>query len=254
MFNAIFISILLLFSSWAYAQTESSEAADVDGIPAAYLIDLYYGMHQPGADMVEDYFHNFSFGGNVQFLSDNNWLFGLNGQTLFADRAREDVLEMLRMNEGFIINSRGQLADATLGMRAIYGGAHLGRLISIGKSDSRMAIQIEAGPGYLLHWTRVRIVGDDIPNLEEEDIKGYDRRTTGLALREFIGFRYMMRSSLFNLFAGFEAIQGFTQNRRDWNYHSLSADNEPRLDLFWGFRIGFGIGFRSYSRNNTTFY
>lgn len=246
--------LALCANSLIQAQTESTEPADIDGIPAAYLIDFYFGMHEPGGDMGEDYFHNFSFGGNLQFLSDNNWLFGLGAQTLFADRTRDDVLAMLRAENGMIINSRGQLADAILGMRGVYGGAHIGRLFSIGKADSRIAIQVEAGPGYLQHWTRVRIVGDDIPSLEPEDIKGYDRRTSGFALREFVGFRYMMKSSLFNLFVGAEAIQGFTQNRRAWNYHSFGPDNEPRMDLFWGFKAGFGIGFRSYSSQKATFY
>lgn len=248
------IVLALCSSSLLYAQSAPTEAADIDGLPAAYLIDFYYGMHQPAGNMAEEYFYNFSFGGNAQFLTENNWVFGIGGQSLFADRTRDDVLAMLRTDEGFIINSRGELADAILGMRGVYAGGHVGRMFSIGKADSRMAIQVEAGPGYLQHWTRVRIVGDDIPNLEPEDIKGYDRRTSGFALREFIGFRYMMKSSLFNLFAGVEAIQGFTQNRRAWNYHSFGADNEPRTDLFWGFRAGFSIGLRSYSSQSTTFY
>ena len=40
-----------------------------------------------------------------------------------------------------------------------------------------------------------------------------------------------------NFYFGLECLQGFTQNRRSFDYDSMSQDTKKRLDILYGARI-----------------
>jgi hypothetical protein len=49
------------------------------------------------------------------------------------------------------------------------------------------------------------------------------------------------RDRTFNFFAGFEFTEGFTQNRRGFNFDTMQRDDLKRRDILYGVRVGWSI-------------
>jgi hypothetical protein len=62
----------------------------------------------------------------------------------------------------------------------------------------------------------------------------------------------MDNQRLANFYVGLEAIQGFTQSRRDLNFDTGISDTQPRLDMLFGIRAGWVI--HLYSREPQLYY
>jgi len=71
-------------------------------------------------------------------------------------------------------------------------------------------------------------------------------------MHEFIGFVYFSNRQLANFYAGFEFIQGFTQLRRDYVFDDQAIDRGQRLDLMYGFKLGWTMPL--YKKKPKAFY
>jgi hypothetical protein len=249
LFTLLFISV---FAYWLKAQDKPKEPEGE--LPGIVLIDLAYAMQLPAGDMKKDFNFNFNFGSRVSYVLPKNWLFGLNGEWLFSDKIKTDVLAPLRVDNGQIIEITGNMGLTSLGQRGFYLGAHVGHLLSISKAPRRHNLEFRFGAGYLQHWVRIRILSrqEDLPQLSGAYLRGYDRRTSGLALQQYFGYRYMSKSKLINLFIGVDITEGFTKNRRYWNYDTREADTKQHIDLLMGFKAGFTIPIYTYTLKTRT--
>lgn len=215
--------------------------------PNGFLIDFSYGIHLPLADMAENYKYNFSLAGKVQYIFSNNLAVGLVGDFQFIDDMKTDVVANLREEEGFIIDRFGQLSDVQLGQRGFFLGASISYLIPMLKDYKRSGIEVRFEAGYEQHWVRIEVLGSDIFALSDEYKKGYDRMTTGFAMRQYIGYRHLDRNRLLNFFGGFDIMQAFTKNRRGYNFDTRQEDNRDRIDILVGFRIGITLPIYIYT-------
>ena len=206
--------------------------------PNGFLIDFSYGIHIPFADMAENFKYNFSLAGKVQYILSNNIIFGLVGDYQFADDIKTDVVSNLRDIEGFLIDRFGQLADVQLGQRGFFLGGSISYLIPIFKEHKRSGIEVRFEGGYQQHWVRIEVVGGEVFALSGDYKKGYDRMTSGFAMRQYIGYRHLDKNRLLNFFAGFDIMEAFTRNRRGFNFDTMQEDNKDRIDILLGFRIG----------------
>ncbi|MEO1715307.1 MAG: hypothetical protein AAFU60_18420, partial [Bacteroidota bacterium] len=57
-----------------------------------------------------------------------------------------------------------------------------------------------------------------------------------------------------NFYAGFEIMEGFTVNRRSFNFDTQMADTTPRLDILYGFRLGWTLPFYVGENTEEIFY
>ncbi|MEL6660389.1 MAG: hypothetical protein AAFR36_28235 [Bacteroidota bacterium] len=208
------------------------------------LLNFGYGPQVPLGDMADRFGNNFAAEVSADYMTESNWTFGVQGQFLFGSTVNEDVLAGLRTETGDIIGNDRDPADIQLRMRGSYYGVRVGRLFGLFESNRRSGIRINLGAGLLQH--RIRIQDDPfrvVPQLEGEYAKGYDRLTNGLALHQFIGYQTIGKSNGINLTIGFEFFEGFTQNRRSFNFDTRMADTEQRLDLLAGLRVSVSLPF-----------
>jgi hypothetical protein len=150
----------------------------------------------------------------------------------------------LRTEAGDIIGNDRNPADIQLRERGYYFGLRVGKLIGLSENNKRSGLRINLGAGLLQH--RIRIQPDpfrSVPQLEGDYEKGYDRLTNGLALHQFIGYQVVGRSNGIHLTGGFEFFEGFTQNRRNFNFDTQSGEAPNRLDILAGFRLSVSIPF-----------
>lgn len=223
-------------------------------LPGVIMIDLAYAFQLPGGAMQKDFGYNFNLATRVGYLTPKNWIFTLNGEAIFSDKVKTDVLAPLRLSNGDLLTLEGKMGLTQLGQRGFVITGHVGHLVTISKKERRHNLEFRLGGGYLEHWVRIRLLNNpkELPQLFEEYKKGYDRRTAGLALQQYVGYRYMGRNKLVNLFIGFDFTQGFTYNQRGYNFDTREVDDQLHIDLLMGIRAGFTIPFYIYSLNTRT--
>jgi hypothetical protein len=247
-----FFALVLAFSAAPLA-AQTDTTAKKNKYPNAIVVDVSYGAMLPYADMRTTYKYALGLGLKVNYISSNNWIFSASGDYLFSDRIRIDVVKNLREANGYIIDQQGALADVKEGLRGfmILGG--VGRLFPFNMNKNRrFGLEVRLHAGYIRHWVRIKFGGEELQQLMGDYRQGYDRKSDGFMLQQYIGLRYMSSNRLSNFFAGFDITQGFTRNRRLWNYDEMRADTDPKLDILAGFRVGICIPFNIYNSRTET--
>ena len=216
-----------------------AKAQKYDNSGPILQIGIHYGFQWPGGDLQERFGNNGITGLQIDYSLPKGWTLGLQTSLLFGQNVKTDVLEPLRDENGLIYNYDGTPANVLMRERGQYYGLHLGYFFR-GKAPkgNQQGPVLQLGAGLLQH--KVRIIGDvggSIPQLSGEYLKGYDRLSNGLALRQSIGYRYLDARRRINLSIELEAYQAFTQSRRDWNIDQMAADTQKRLDLLFGFKL-----------------
>lgn len=225
---------LLLFAiqvKGQYNVRDSSIAFPTVGLSATYQM--------PGGDMVKRFGNNFAFGAVFQYKFKSNWMVGLEGRYLFSDNVKENtILDGFKTPDGNIIDGTGQYGLVLLYERGLYLNVKGGKIFPLQFLNPNSGILLNAGVGYLQHKIWIDTPGSPIPYLEGDYKKGYDRFSNGISLSEFIGLISFSNKKLVNFYAGFECIQGFTQNRRAMNFDTGLKDDKQRLDLLFGIHLG----------------
>lgn len=245
----IVTGILLFFTCLTVSAQKSINDSSITftciGINYAYMI--------PGGDLAKRFGNNSSVGGSVTLKHRNHWTLTVDGQFIFGNKIREDgILNGISTNDNKIIGVDGAYADVRMYERGYHFSANLGRIFTFKKPNPNSGIWLTAGAGFLQHKIRIEPIGNTVPELSKQYRKGYDRLTNGLELREFIGYTYFGRKKLINFYVGFEFIQAFTSNRRDFNFDTRTHDDKQRTDLLYGLRAGWVLPL--YKRPPEKFY
>ncbi len=245
--------------SFSLAQTDTTKAKPTFKFPSAIVIDFGIGGQMPFADMRTNFKNNLNAGGKINFFTPQHYIFGLGMDYIYADQIRTDVVANLRNPDGLIIDKMGTTSSIALGQRGFYINASVGKLFLLNPQKRRReGIEARFMVGYLQHKIRLKVPGTDMVQIQGEYIKGYDRLTAGVAIQQYIGYRYMSPNRLINIFAGIDFLQGFTRNLRGYNFDQQRADTELRVDILLGFRAGISIPFPIYtekiSKNQELFF
>lgn len=202
------------------------------------------GFQIPGGDMADRFGVNSTVGPGLQVKTKSNWIIGADVNFIFGNKISEDsLIQNLLTDDGFVISDQGQVADLSFHQRGFYAAARIGKVIPVFGSNPNSGLMITAGAGFLQHKIRIAVQENMAAALRDDYNKGYDRLTNGFSTTQFIGYMHLGESRIANFFAGFEFVQGWTQNRRSMNFDTMRRDDTKRLDLLYGFKIGWMIPF-----------
>jgi hypothetical protein len=215
----------------------SSQVSIKDSSIYTPIIGASFGYYLPAGDMANRFGNNQSLQLNVDFKTRYNWILGVNGSYLFGKDVKENLFEGISTSKGEIISQDGQIADVRLYERGFTLSGSLGRLITFNKPNPNSGIAVNLGLGFMQHKIRIETIGNNVPQLSKEYKKGYDRLTNGFLLTENIGYLYLSNNRLANIYFGLECMQGFTKNRRSFDYDLMKKDTHKRVDVLYGFRI-----------------
>ncbi|MFK7931964.1 MAG: hypothetical protein AB8G22_00560 [Saprospiraceae bacterium] len=244
--NYVFV-LLLSFtcSTIAWGQTDGK----------ALLFNMDYAAANPTGDLSDRFGFHSEVGIGVDLLTaKSGWIIGLTGNIMYGTNVKEDVLATLRTDSGFIIGNDRDPASIQLRERGWYLGGHLGKIFSF-TDNKKSGIRITVGSGLLQH--KIRIQDDPerpVAALSGDYKAGYDRLTNGIAFREFIGYQYLSTNQRINFRVGVELTQGFTQNRRNFNFDTREVDDRNRTDIILGFKLGWTLPFYLDATQQEIFY
>lgn len=237
--RVFFLSLLFTMALQAVAQLNLR-----DSIQFAPLLDISYAYQVPGADLAKRFGFNSNLGGSFMIKTKKNWLIGVDGSFIFGNRIVDDsFLRPFEDPGGGIIGITGLYSNIQLYQRGFTFQAKVGKILPLFQANANSGVMVMFGAGFLQHKIRIEDEFQEVPLLNGSTAKGYDRLTNGFMISQFIGYRLMATNKLFNFWAGFEFMQGFTRNRRGFNYDTGLEDNAQRFDALNGFRIGATLPF-----------
>lgn len=213
-----------------------------DAIPFMYAS---YSLNVPGGDLETRYGNYSDIGAGLGYKTHSNWIVGGEATYLFSSDVKEDPLLSISNNDGSITNRYGEAGQIYMRMSGMHLKVTLGKVIPVLKGNNNSGIYLRAGAGLLQHKIFYSNTGNNVPQILGDYTQGYDRLSNGFAVSEFVGWQHFSKNKFYHFFGGVEFNQAFTQNRRQWDFATNSAMDEPRMDLSYSFRIGVLILFKS---------
>lgn len=235
---------LFLLSFKTVAQSKKISPTSAEGLATHFVgLNATFGIHAPSQDMAQRFGSDLHFGGSLERISlSKGWIIGADFFYFFGKDVKEDVLKPLRTAEGNILGDIGTYADVVLRERGLYCGIHGGKLFKLKDDGNRISgIRLTLSAGFLQHKIRIQDNSNSAPHLQPPYTEGYDRLTNGIGFSQFIGYQTISRDKTLNFFIGLDCIQGFTQNRRRFNFDTRQIDDKKRLDILYGVRVGWFI-------------
>lgn len=224
---------LLFFTLRLTAQVNIKDSAI-----ATPLIGVSYSYQMPAGDMADRFGNNSAIQLNVEYKTRKQWIFGANGSYFFGKDIREKgMFDSIVTSDGNIINRNGEFADIRVYERGFTISATAGRMFAFKNPNPNSGLVLNVGIGFMQHKLRIETIGNNVPQLDKEYKKGYDRLTNGILISENLGYMYLSNSRLVNFYIGFECMQGFTQSRRSFDYDLMKRDTQKRLDILYGGKI-----------------
>jgi len=191
------------------------------------------GLNVPAGDLADRFGNAAQVGGQFMLKLKNNWMFQVDGTYFFGRTVKEDsVFKNFTTSTGLIIGRGGNPAELIVMQRGYTFMLSAGKIFPWIGPNPNSGIHLSLGAGFMEHKLFIRDEFGEVPQLEGEYIKGYDRLTNGFALRQTIGYQHFSNYRYFNYFIGLEFTEGFTRNRRDLNFDTMQRDNSQRIDIF----------------------
>lgn len=217
------------------------------------MLSFNYGFFTPGGDMAKRFGNNSSIGSIFLHKTAKNYIFGAEGNFIFGRNVRENtILDQIASEDGEVLDKDGQISTILFFERGYTISLSAGKIFPIFGPNENSGLMIRAGVGFIQHKIRIEHQNNRIPQLDGDYYKGYDRLSNGLMTNQFIGYMNMSNTRMANFYIGFEAIQGYTQSRREYNFDTRTKDTAKRLDLLYGVKVGFCVLF--YKRTSSAYY
>ncbi len=200
----------------------------------------------PAADMAKRFGVSYRLGPSVLYKTSSNWLIGAKCDFIQGSVVKEDSL-MINIRDKYatysthvyeFLNSGGERVGVPVFERGYIIGLQAGKIIKLNKSHPDNGIELLTSAGFIQHKIDIYNSNKDVPQLQGDYLKGYDRLTNGAFIEQYAGYIFFAKNRLLNFTLGVDALFGFTQGRRDYQYDIMRADNEKRLDILYGLRGG----------------
>lgn len=235
--------MLLIFSKTVFCQNETASVANKteskkSKANAMWNLDVIGAIDFPMADMAKRFGTSYRLGVGIKYKDRNNWIYGARFLFMTGNKFREDSLLQNMTNSLGIIAQTGEVLNVGKFLRGYMVGVTLGKLFPLSKNNLNSGIVTIASTGFMQYKINFFDRNNSFPQLKGEYKKGYDRLTNGWYIEDFIGYQYLAKNKLINIYAGFDFVIGFTKVRRNYTFDLNRAETNARLDILSGFKVG----------------
>ncbi len=231
----IFTALSLFFSYGIHGQGKLSN----EGVRMS-LFQFQGGLYTPSGDMAKTYGNNAAIGFSYAYKTKTNFLFGADFNFMFGNDVKDagNLFRELRTTEGQIIGIEGEFVNVIVLQRGFAAGVYAGKIFPIIGPNPNSGLVVKFGFNYLEHLTYIESREAEIPPLEGDFRKAYDRKRGGLAFYQFIGYQNFSNNQFANFFVGLDFYQGFTQDLRSYNIDEMRFTDDKFLDFLFGIKLG----------------
>lgn len=250
--RGFYLLLLILATGVVYAQLPAPMKKPADdplklkfkGSEKRRVVNLCfnYDFQSPAQDMAKRFGNSSAIGIGCLVKTKSNFIWGGEFSFMFGSNVKEyTILDSVLNSTGNLIGVGGTYTDFSISQRGYFLMGRVGKVIPVLKNNKNSGFIISGGVGFMQHKIKITASETDIPYLNKDYKKGYDRLSNGLLLNGFAGVYYLDRKHFINFYAGYNYMHAFTQNRRDWNFDTMAQDKQKRNDVLSGFRIGWII-------------
>jgi len=249
----LLVGIILISLNTLQSQNRKDSIPTIsEGFPFARF---QFARMLTGGDFEDTFGTTNTVGGAIGYKTKSNWQFDIEGGFMFgSDVKRQDLLNDIINMAGDATDAEGELVKLIYDIRGHSFFASASKIFPVLSTNGNSGIIIKAGIGYIQHRIKIDFRDGEVFQLSDDNLKGYDRLHTGLAAKQFLGYQHYGKKNLLNFYFGLEMVEGFTKNRRGFNYDTRSFDNGNKTDLLLGLRFGWSIPIRERASEEFYYY
>ena len=238
-------------------QTDFSSKDYVDTAAPMIWLDAHLAYHFPMGDLKNYFKNNFAVGPGFTFKAKSNWTIGFHFDYMFGADLRDSTYfnGTLANDNGIVIDGNGLVSPGGITAEGRYWSlmADVGKIIPVDRWKNS-GIWLRLGAGYFSHKIRVDDVSKQYPQLDDNYTKGYDRRSGGFVLNQFIGYQFIRKNRMLNFFVGVEFHEMWTKPNRNYIFfEGPTADMPYKFSGLIGIKAGWNIPLYE-KKTTTTFY
>lgn len=249
--NALLIcALLLLLSLNSFSQKETY--GKVDTMTSMVWTGANFIFQLPTGKIAETFKGDFSLGTGVTYKTNKNWTWSLNFNYMFGSKFRGDTYEFYYDLFGDAITQNGKVMDG-YGMESdvyfegrywtVNGG--FGKIIPLSQKWRNSGLWITANFGFFQHKININIPDPSqnlIPCFQDDYKKGYDRRSSGFMMSQFVGYLFIQKNRIFSFYAGVEIFETWTRPDRNFVFTlGYTEDMKKEFSALYGLKIGWVI-------------
>lgn len=235
-------------------QTDFASKDYVDTAAPMIWLDAHLAYHFPLGDLRTMFKNNFAVGPGFTFKSASNWTVGFHFDYMFGANMRDSAFfnGTLANDQGIVIDGNGLVSQGGITAEGRYWTvqADFGKIIPVNRWKNS-GIWLRLGAGYFSHRLRLDDFGNQYPQLEGNYAKGYDRRSGGFVLNQFVGYQFVRKNRMLNFYIGLEFHEMWTKPNRNYVFYEGPTDGmKAKFSGMIGFKAGWNIPL--YERKTTT--
>lgn len=235
-------------------QTDFSSKNYIDTAAPMIWLDAHLAYHFPLGDLRTMFKNNFAVGPGFTFKSTSNWTVGFHFDYMFGANMRDPNFfnGTLASDDGIVIDGNGLVSQGGITAEGRYwtAQADFGKIIPVDRWKNS-GIWLRLGVGYFSHRLRLDDFGNQYPQLDGNYAKGYDRRSGGFVLNQFVGYQFVRKNRMLNFYIGLEFHEMWTKPNRNYVFFEGPTDNmKAKFSGMVGFKAGWNIPL--YERKTTT--
>lgn len=238
-------------------QTDFSSKNYVDTAAPMIWLDAHLAYHFPFGELGKMFKNNFAVGPGFTFKSRSNWTVGFHVDYMFNANMRDPSFfnGTLANDHGIVIDGNGLVSQGGITAEGRYWTvqADFGKIIPVDRWKNS-GIWLKLGAGYFSHRLRLDDFGKQYPQLDGNYAKGYDRRSGGFVLSQFVGYQFVRKNRMLNFFVGLEFHEMWTKPNRNYVFfEGPTNEMKAKFSGLVGLKAGWNIPLYE-KKTTTTFY
>jgi hypothetical protein len=213
-----------------------------DSTIALVAVQANYAQQLPGGDMADRFGTNSNIGLGAFRKLRNNITLGAEGSFLFGNKVVEPgILRNVLNSAGQVVDAEGKMADIFLFERGWTVFGTVGRIFPLFGPNPNSGLHLKLGGGFMRHKIRVQTQKNVVPQLEGDNLEGYDRLVAGPAGLFYLGYQHFSDRGRINFHIGLEVMFGSTRALHPFNFDTEQFNKAHRSDLLSGIRAGWTL-------------
>jgi hypothetical protein len=246
----LIIGFLISFNNLLFCQVNIKDSAI-----GMSIVSVHYSAQLPGGDLAQRFGWNSNLGISYFYKTKTNYLYGITASYLFGGAPIEtDIMSNIITPQGYIIGSNGEYADVVLYERGLNIMANFGKMFHSKTPNPNSGLYLLGGIGFLQHQVFIEDVGKNVPEIDGNYSKGYDRLTNGPAISQTLGYMYFSNKHLINFYVNVEFTEAITKERRALDFDTMKAENNLRTDILYGISVGWSLPLYKKAPNKFYYY
>ena len=223
----ICIVVILLFFFNSNAQ---------DNVQSAFAFN--YNYQSPIGRLANNFSNNSTIGTSYFFEISNNMIFGIEGNYMFGNDIKDStIFDNISTSTGAIIGADGHYANIKLMQRGFDSYIFTGYAFHFSER-TLSGIYISQGIGYLQHQIFIDTKNQNIPQLNENMKRGYDRFSNGVSAKLSVDYKYYHKTGRLQISSGINYTSAYTKNQRVYDFANNEYYSSKRTcDQLLGFKF-----------------